>query len=135
MTVAERIADLLSIEDPVERLQALVDAPRLTPQLRESERTAARRVSGCVTPVHISVTLVAGRLAVASAADSPVVAALVDLTCAVYDGLAPGDVGAVADPVAALGFDRRLSPTRVRGLAALRVRLRAEAENHLIGMQ
>lgn len=132
MTVEQRqrdlIADLLLIENPQERLSALVDRAR--PQLAadRSEHTDAHRVPGCVSPVWLVGETRDGLCHFRSDAESPLVRGLVGLLCEIYTGSTPADVLAT-EPflIGELGLEGQLSPTRLNGLRSVRAGIRAFA--------
>lgn len=135
VTLAERqqqlIDDLSIIDDPQERLAVIVDRAKQHPPLAAHERTDANLVRGCVSRVHLVATLREGRCAFRVDADSPLVLGLVALLCEFFNDAYPTEIAAcTADPLAALGLTRNLSPTRQNGLAAVRGAIRAFAEQH-----
>jgi cysteine desulfuration protein SufE len=119
------VDDLAIIEDPQERLGAVVDrAKRLAP-LPESDRTEPHRVHGCVSQVWVLGELRDGRCCFRCDADGPLVKGLVAFLCEFFSGATPAEIAASnADPLEALGLMRNLSPTRHNGLAAVRARIR-----------
>ena len=121
---AQLIADLNLIEDPQERLAALSSYVAAV-HLPESERDASLLVPGCVSRVWLHRDLVDSRARLRCAADSPMVAGLAALLCHLYDGETPAEI-AVVEPELwhKCGFERRLSPTRLNGLASMRAQLR-----------
>jgi cysteine desulfuration protein SufE len=129
VTLAEKqtqlVADYALIEDPQERLAAIVDRARKTPPLPEAERTEANRVKGCVSLAWVVGELRAGHCSFRSDADSPLVRGLLKLLCDFYSGAAPDDVAATEPAlIEQLGLDRNLSPTRLNGLRSVRARIR-----------
>jgi cysteine desulfuration protein SufE len=122
------IARLRIIEDPQERLAAIVSRGRKWPA--PLERTEASRVQGCASPVWVVGSLDAERCRFRAAADSPLVQGLVALLCELYDGESAEDVAAV-EPVLfeELGLTRQLSPTRLNGLANVRRVIREFAQS------
>lgn len=129
MTLAEKqqqmIADYAIIDDPQERLAAIVDGARKSPPLPESARTEANRVRGCVSLAWVVGGLRDGRCHFTSDADSPLVRGLLKLLCDFYSGATPSEVAAT-EPVLLdeLGLARNLSPTRLNGLRSVRARIR-----------
>jgi cysteine desulfuration protein SufE len=121
------IARLRIIEDPHERLAAIVARGRKWPQ---PERTDASRVQGCVSPVWLSASLDAGRCRFRVAAESALVQGLAALLCELYDDEPPEEVAALEPGLfEELGLSRQLSPTRLNGLANVRRVIREFAEN------
>ncbi len=134
MTLAEKqqqlVDDLAIIDDPQERLAAVVDrAKRLAP-LPESERTDAHRVRGCISQVWLVGELRDGRLFFRCDADGPLVKGLVHLLAVFFSDTPPAEIVASdADPLAALDLLRNLSPTRRNGLTAVRARIKELASS------
>lgn len=135
-TVAANQAALLElyapIEDPQERLTLVVEAARTAPAVPPAERTADLLVEGCTSRVWLKSEYTAGALRFASASDSPLVHGLVALLCATYADCPPAEITATEPTVLQdLALWRNLSPTRQRGLTAVRTRLRTLALHHL----
>lgn len=129
MNLAERqqllVDDLAIIEDPQERLAAVVDRAKRLPPLPASDRTEDHRVRGCVSQVWVIGELRDGRCEFRCDADGPLVKGLVAFLCEFFSGATPAEIAASnADPLEALGLMRNLSPTRHNGLAAVRARIR-----------
>ena len=137
MTLAEKqqrlLDDLAFIEDPQERLALVVARAKKLSPLAEPERTDANRVHGCVSLVYLVGALAPdGTCRFRCEADSPLVLGLVALLCDFFHGATPSEIAASdADPLAALGLTRHLSPTRRHGLASARAHLRAFAQSHV----
>ena len=135
MTLAEKhqqmIDDLALIEDPQERLSAVVDRARSRPPLSEAERTEANRVRGCVSLAWIAAEMRDGRCHFRCDADSPLVRGLLVLLCDLYSGATAAEV-AVTEPVLLeqLGLAQNLSPTRLNGLRSVRAKIRDFASGH-----
>lgn len=132
MTLAEKLRqlsdDLAIIDDPQERLGAVVDRAKKLPPLADAERTDANRVRGCVSLVHLVGEVRDGRCYFRCEADGPLVRGLVALLCTFYSGATPADIATSdADPLEALDLARNLSPTRRNGLASARATIRAFA--------
>ncbi len=129
MTLAEKqqqlIADYAIIDDPQERLSAVVDDARKQPALPDTDRTEANRVKGCVSLAWITAELRDGRCYFRNDADSPLVRGLLKLLCDLYSGATPAEV-ATTEPVLfeELGLARNLSPTRLNGLRSVRAKIR-----------
>jgi cysteine desulfuration protein SufE len=135
MSPAERqalIEDHLLIENPQERLAAVVDRARRRPPLPADERTEAHRVLGCVSQVWLVGELRDGRCHFRCDADGPLVRGLVAFLCDYFSNATPAEILADAtDPLAALDLLKDLSPTRQNGLAAVRAAIVSFAKNHL----
>lgn len=136
VTLAEKqsqmIADLALIEDPQERLSAVVDRARSRPLLPETERIEANRVRGCVSLAWIAGEMRDGRCHFRCDADSPLVRGLLVLLCDLYSGATAAEVAAI-EPVLLekLGLAQNLSPTRLNGLRSVRAKIREYAAGRI----
>ena len=133
MTLAEKqqlaADDLAIIDDPHERLSAVVDRAKRLPPLPDSECIDANRVRGCVSQVWLVGEVRDGVCHFRCDADGPLVKGLVAFLCEFFSGATPAEITASdASPLAALGLMRNLSPTRQNGLAAVRTRIRELAQ-------
>jgi len=134
------VDDLNLIENPQERLSALVDRARHLPPLPADARSDMHLVPGCVSQVWLLCERDAtGRCHFRCDADSPLVKALVAFLCDYYSDCTPTEIlaDATADgdaneatPLAALGLLQSLSPTRRNGLSQVRARIHAFAKTH-----
>jgi len=129
MTLAEKqrqlIADYSIIDDPQERLAAVVDQARRRPPLSEAERSASNRVRGCVSLAWVVAEVREGRCHFRSDADSPLVRGLLVLLCDFYSGATPADITATEPALLEeLGLAKNLSPTRLNGLRSVRAKIR-----------
>lgn len=129
MTLAEKqqqlIADYAIIDDPQERLAAIVDNARRSPPLADAERTEANRVKGCISQAWIAADLREGHCHFRSDADSPLVRGLLKLLCDFYSGATPGEIaGTEPALLEELGLAQNLSPTRLNGLRSVRAKIR-----------
>jgi cysteine desulfuration protein SufE len=121
--------DLAIIEDPQERLSAVIDRAKRLPALPAADRTEESRVRGCVSQVWVVGELRDGACQFRGDADGPLVRGLVAFLCEFFSGGTPAEIAASdADPLEALGLMRNLSPTRHNGLAAVRTRIRELAQ-------
>lgn len=119
------VADFAIIDDPQERLAAVVDQARRRSPLPGTERTEANRVKGCVSLAWVVGELRDGRCHFRCDADSPLVRGLLVLLCDFYSGATPAEVAATEPAlIERLGLDRNLSPTRLNGLRSVRARIR-----------
>lgn len=138
MTLEEKqrslIEDYSLIEDPTERFSAIVDLGRKAPPYPEQERTEAHLVPGCTSRVWLTGWLEEGTAESVCQfrvdSETPSVHGVATMLCALYSGASPAAVVAV-EPVflTALGIDRHLTPTRLRGLGNVRRRIREIAES------
>ena len=109
---------------PSERLQEIMERPSALREVPAQERVAANVVRGCATTVWVTGSVEDGVIRLAASASTPLVAGLVRLVCEAYDGATVAD--ARERPfllLAALGLDRRLTPTRLRAVALVRDRI------------
>lgn len=119
------IEDLAIIEDPQERLAAILDRARKRPPLPETERIESNRVTGCISQAWIVGEWRDGRCHFRSDADSPLVRGLLALLCDFYSDATPADVAATEPGLfEQLGVARNLTPTRLNGLRSVRARIR-----------
>jgi len=136
VTLAEKQQQLIEnyaiIDDPQERLAAVVDDARKNPPLPEAARTETNRVKGCISQAWIAAELSDDRCLFRSDADSPLVRGLLKLICDLYTGATPAEVVAT-EPVLfeTLGLARNLSPTRLNGLRSVRAKIHEFAASHL----
>jgi len=136
VTLAEKQQQLIEnysiIDDPQERLAAVVDDARKMPPLNETERTEANRINGCISQAWITPEVREDRCVFRGDADSPLVRGLLKLICDLYTGATPAEVVAT-EPILfeELGLARNLSPTRLNGLRSVRAKIREFAGNHL----
>jgi cysteine desulfuration protein SufE len=125
------IADYLVLEDPQERLAAVVDRARRMPLLPLTERTEANRVRGCISQAWVVSEVHEGRCRFRSDADSPLVRGLLALICDLYGGATLAEVAAVEPALLEeIGLARHLSPTRLNGLRSVRAKIRDFAQSH-----
>ncbi len=117
------------IQNPQERLAAIMDDARKHPPIEPEDRQAVFRVQGCVSPVWLIPELRAGHCHFRFDAESPMVRGLVYLVVESFNGRTPADI--IAETfiaLKALRLENQLSPTRLRGLAAVEARIKAFAQ-------
>jgi cysteine desulfuration protein SufE len=113
------------IEDPQERLTAIISRGGKKSVLSDAERSEANRVLGCQSAVWVVATREGEQVRYRSEADSPLVKGLVALLCELYDGALATEIISVEPALwDELGLSRQLSPTRLNGLASVRARIR-----------
>ena len=137
MTLLEKqrllIENYAVIDDPQERLAAVVDDARKSPPpLADAARTEANRVKGCISQAWIVAEVRDDRCHFRGDADSPLVRGLLKLVCDLYTGATAAEIAAT-EPVLfeELGLARNLSPTRLNGLRSVRAKIREFALGHL----
>ncbi len=128
MTVAENQQTLLDefhfIENPRERLGAIVDATRHLPHFPAAQRNDDNHVKGCTSQVWLIAENDDDKWYFRSDCDSPLVRALVHLLCRCFDGVTATEAKTAEITVLdQLGVTRNLTPTRLNGLAAARARI------------
>jgi len=125
------IDDLNIIHDPHERLNAIVSSAHVM-KLDEAHKTEANLVPGCISRVWLHGELANGLTCFVCDAESPMVKGLAALLCKLYTDADPAEVAVVEPRVwEACGFTRMLSPTRLNGLANMRLRIRAMANQFI----
>jgi cysteine desulfuration protein SufE len=130
----ELIDDYSIIEDPVERFSAIVDRGRSAPPLPDEARSDEYLVPGCTSQVWLTGWLNSENgeptCEFRVEADAPSVHGVAALLCDLYSGATPEEISAVEpECLTALGIDRQLTPTRMRGLGQVRKRIRDIAES------
>ena len=121
----EMVARLAIIEDPQERLAALISRGKKWLAPDQAHLTEPYRVRGCQSRVWLVPTVEEGKCHFRMECDSPMVKGLVALLCELYDGGTPAEVRELEPTlIEELGFSRMISPTRLNGLAAVRTRMR-----------
>lgn len=132
MTVAENeqqiLDDYLFIENPQERLGAIVDSTRHLPRFPEGNRSDKNHVPGCTSKVWLTASQDDETWTFQSDCDSPLVRALVHLLCRAFHGVSTQEAATAQTTVLEkLGVTQNLTPTRINGLAAVRERIAALA--------
>lgn len=125
------IDDLNIIHDLHERLNAIVSSGHAL-KLDDAHKTEANLVPGCVSRVWLHGELMDGRTRFTCDAESPMVKGLAALLCELYTDADPAEVAIVEPRVwEACSFNKMLSPTRLNGLANMRLRIRAMANEFI----
>lgn len=134
MSVVERekilVEEYLLIPDPLERFQLIVEtAPARIMALEERHRVEENLVKGCQSSVWLVVWLQDGRIRLVLDSDAPAMRGVGALLVLMYDGSSAADVLSVEPSFSrVLGIEALLTPTRRRGLHAIRCRLRELVE-------
>lgn len=129
------VADLTVVEDPRELLTLIVERAVPARTVPEAKRLEDNRVRGCVSAVWVEGEAQDGRMRWWTAADSPLVGALVALVAEVYEGVSPESARDFETTILnRLGLTGVISPTRLDGLAAVRRRLRAIANAQVLAV-
>ena len=120
------------IEDPQERLAALMSRAKKWRVPTSDQLIDAYRVHGCQSAVWLVPTVENGLCQFAMESDAPMVKGIVALLCELYDSAPAKEIMEVEPTLFDdLGFTRQLSPTRLNGLAAVRGAIRAFAAAQL----
>ncbi|MEO6787939.1 MAG: SufE family protein [Chthoniobacteraceae bacterium] len=132
MSLAEKqsqiIARLSLIEDAHERLAALMSRAKRIPVPGAEQLTEENRVQGCQSRVWLTGEFADGACRWRMESEAPMVKGLVGLLCELFEGAAPEDVIAFEPTlIEDLGIARMISPTRIAGLASVRMRMRMHA--------
>ena len=129
MSLAEKqrqlVAKLAIIEDPHERLAALMSRAKKWPAPAPEHLTEDHRIRGCQSRVWLTGELESGACRWRMESDAPMVKGLVALLCELYEGAVPDEVlGLEPTLFDDLGITRMVSPTRLAGLASVRQRMK-----------
>ena len=109
----------LPVRDPHERL-ALISEACAGPGVPAELRLEVDLVPGCVSQVWLFGVVDDGALHLQWDSASPLVRGLAGMICRVYQDCAPADITVHrCSLLTALGLDRQLSPTRLRGLSSV----------------
>ena len=135
MSTSERqhqlVQSLLQFEDAQERLAFVQDRVRTRPAFGPEQRTDSCRVQGCATKVWLVPTLRDGRCWFAVDSESQMVRGLACLLVDCYTGSTAGEVASFACTVLAdAGLERRITPTRLHGLAQMEAAIKAFASQN-----
>ena len=129
MSLAEKqrqlVAKLAIIEDPHERLAALMSRAKKCPAPAAGHLTEDHRIFGCQSRVWLTGELKSGACRWRMESEAPMVKGLVALLCELYEGASPDAVlGLEPTLFDDLGIVRMVSPTRLAGLASVRQRMK-----------
>ena len=136
MTLTEQrtrlIEDLRLIEDPHERLAAIVDRGNTLAPLSAEDRVPANRVSGCVSEVYLVCGSAGGRCQFGIDSGSAMIKGLIGLYCELYGGRTPAEIAAdSSDLIPDLGLTHMITPNRIAGIRKVRAVMGAFAESCL----
>ncbi|RFC42264.1 MAG: cysteine desulfuration protein SufE [Verrucomicrobia bacterium] len=136
MTPADRqtrlAQELLRFEDPQERLSFVQDRVRRKPPLPDALRTEENRVKGCLTKVWLAPSLSSDRCTFEVDSESPMVRSLAALIAEPFSGATPREVLEFECRILEeSGLLKRITPTRLHGLAQLEGAIRSFARSCL----
>lgn len=124
------IAENLSfLDDWEDRYRYLIELGQALPPLADDEKTAATKVSGCVSQVWLVSDRVGDLLSYRGESDAHIVRGLVAVLVALYSGRPAAEIAEI-DAIAIfdeLGLREHLTTQRSNGLAAMVTRIRSEA--------
>jgi len=133
-TQRQIVGRLSLIEDPHERLAALMSRAKKIPAPEASLLTEDNRVQGCQSRVWLTGEMSGGTCRWRMESEAPMVKGLVGLLCELYEGAPPADVLAFEPTLFEdLGIVRMVSGTRIAGLASVRGRLKQLAAAFAVG--
>jgi cysteine desulfuration protein SufE len=118
--------------DWTERYQYLIDLGRQLPPFPDASKTEENRVHGCQSMVWLIPSGDASRMHFDAASDSAIVSGLIALVLRVYSDRSAREI-VETEPtfIQDIGLAKHLSPTRSNGLAAMLVKLKAQAAQAL----
>lgn len=118
--------------DWTERYQYLIDLGRQLAAFPDEWKTEAHRVHGCQSMVWLIPSGDASRMHFDAASDSAIVSGLIALVLRVYSDRSAREI-VETEPtfIQDIGLAKHLSPTRSNGLAAMLVKLKAQAAQAL----
>jgi cysteine desulfuration protein SufE len=118
--------------DWTERYQYLIDLGRQLAAFPDEWKTEDNRVHGCQSMVWLIPSGDAARMHFDAASDSAIVSGLIALVLRVYSDRSAREI-VETEPtfIQDIGLAKHLSPTRSNGLAAMLVKLKAQAAQAL----
>lgn len=126
------VESLLQFEDAQERLAFVQDRVRKRPPLGAEHRTESHRVPGCVTRVWLLPSLHEGRCWFEVDSESQMVRGLAALVVDCFNGATTSEVVCFeCSLLEAAGLDRRVTPTRLHGLAQVQAAVKSFARANL----
>lgn len=137
MTTIETIRDDFSLLDEWEdRYRYVIELGEALPPFPDSERTAANKVTGCVSQVWLTTEIGNGKdpaVTFQGDSDAHIVRGLVAIVLALFSGRTASQILATdaEATLKALGLDEHLSPQRANGLRSMIVRIKRNAEEAL----
>jgi cysteine desulfuration protein SufE len=125
------VQTLLQFEDAQERLFFVQDRVRSRPALGPEYRSDSCRIQGCATKVWLVPSLREGRCWFELDSESQMVRGLASLLVDCYTGSTVEEIASFACSVVAdAGLERRITPTRLHGLAQVEAAIKSFAERN-----
>lgn len=126
------VQTLLQFEDAQERLAFVQDRVRRRSPLGEEHRQESYRVPGCVTKVWLVAGFREGRCWFEVDSESQMVRGLAALVVDCFSGTTAAEIVSFGCSILeAAGLDRRITPTRLHGLAQLEAAIQSFARSNL----
>ena len=133
--LASIIDDFALLDDWEDKYRYVIELGRALPPLDDSEKTAANKVSGCVSQVWlVSETDAAeGTITYRGESDAHIVRGLVAIMIAALSGRPAREIAAFDAEalMSRLGLDSHLTPQRANGLRSMIARMKTDAETLL----
>ena len=127
----QRLAPLLHIGDPQQRLARIVEEARHKPSLAPSARIEPNRVEGCLVRVWFVPEFRAGKCFFQCDSDAVSLKAVGGLVCELYGGHTPEEIVASNSGVLKhLGVLHQLAENRQRTIARIEEKIRHFAQEH-----
>jgi len=127
----QRLAPLLQIGDPQQRLARLVEDARHHPPLDSSLRIEPNRVQGCLVRVWFVPEFRGGKCIFHCDSDAVSLKAIGGLICEIYSGHTPEEIVATNSGLLKhLGILHQLAENRQRTIAHIEEKIRHFAQEH-----
>ena len=127
----QRLAPLLQMGDPQQRLARLVEEARHRPALEPAARIEGNRVEGCLVRVWFVPELHAGKCVFHCDSDALSLKAVGGLLCDLYSGHTPEEIVVTnAGLLRSLGILHQLAENRRRTIARIEEKIRHFAQEH-----
>jgi cysteine desulfuration protein SufE len=113
------VSELLALDTPEDRLSWLMEREPVHQQLFLEERTASRKVPGCLSGLWLKAELEGDKCSFSAFSESDLVSGVVSFLCELYSNRSPEEVLEVGPSLAtSLKIDGLLSTTRKRALSS-----------------
>lgn len=122
----------LSLPDPDDRYNYLIELGRQSPLYPKELRTASRIVPGCQSVLYLDASLRDGNVFFSAHSDALISQGLAALLVSIYSGQTPQII--LLNPplfLQEIGLFTSLSPNRSNGLASIYIRMKQEALKYL----
>jgi len=127
----QRVAELLLIGDPQQRLARLFHDAQKLPSLPPEHRLEVHRVEGCLVRVWFVPELHEGRCHFRCDSDAASLKALGNLLCELYSGATPEEISATqAGVLRHLGVLHQVAENRRRTVERIEEKIRRFAQQH-----